>query len=148
MWASDIDEDALDLTYENALRAGVEEHLNIFCADARQIVKPDRRGSILCNPPYGERLMTPEEVEELYREMGRHFAAFEPWHIYVLTSHENFAGLYGRCADRARKVYNGMIPCYLYQFFKPAAARQMPAQQQHKKGNEHHGKEFSNKRRY
>ncbi|MBQ8718576.1 MAG: class I SAM-dependent RNA methyltransferase [Clostridia bacterium] len=146
VWASDLDEDALDLTYENALRAGVEEYLNIFSADARQIEKPDRRGTILCNPPYGERLMTPEEVEALYREMGRHFASFDPWQIYVLTSHEGFERLYGRRADKIRKLYNGMIPCYLYQFFKPAAAREDMARREHKKGNEHHGKQFSNKR--
>jgi putative N6-adenine-specific DNA methylase len=119
VWASDLDEEALDLTYENALRAGVEEYLNIFSADARQIEKPDRRGTILCNPPYGERLMTPEEVEQLYREMGQHFAGFDPWQIYVLTSHEGFEKLYGRRADKIRKLYNGMIPCNLYQYFKP-----------------------------
>ena len=123
VWASDIDEDALDLTYENALRAGVEEHLNIFTADARSIIKPDRKGTILCNPPYGERLMTPAEVEALYREMGKCFAAFDPWQIYVLTSHETFETLYGCRADKVRKLYNGMIPCYLYQYFKPAAIR-------------------------
>lgn len=56
-WASDIDEDILDLTYANALRAGVEENINIFCTDARSIKKPsDRRGTIICNPPYGERM--------------------------------------------------------------------------------------------
>ena len=146
IWASDLDEDALDLTYENALRAGVEEYLNIFSADAREIVKPDRRGTILCNPPYGERLMTPEEVEQLYREMGQHFATFDPWQSYVLTSHEAFERLYGRRADKIRKLYNGMIPCYLYQFFKPAAAREETARRDYKKGKEHHGKQFSNKR--
>lgn len=148
VWASDLDEEALDLTYENALRAGVEEYLNIFSADARQIEKPDRRGTILCNPPYGERLMTPEEVEQLYREMGQHFAGFDPWQIYVLTSHEGFEKLYGHRADKIRKLYNGMIPCYLYQFFKPAAARQNEARTGYKKGNEHHGKPNQNKRRY
>lgn len=148
VWASDLDEEALDLTYENALRAGVEEYLNIFSADARQIEKPDRRGTILCNPPYGERLMTPEEVEQLYREMGQHFAGFDPWQIYVLTSHEGFEKLYGRRADKIRKLYNGMISCYLYQFFKPAAARQNEARTGYKKGNEHHGKPNQNKRRY
>ena len=148
VWASDLDEEALDLTYENALRAGVEEYLNIFSADARQIEKPDRRGTILCNPPYGERLMTPEEVEQLYREMGQHFAGFDPWQIYVLTSHEGFEKLYGRRADKIRKLYNGMIPCYLYQFCTPAAARQIEARTGYKKGNEHHGKPNQNKRRY
>ncbi|MBQ7338343.1 MAG: class I SAM-dependent RNA methyltransferase [Clostridia bacterium] len=148
VWASDIDEDALDLTYENALRAGVEEQLNIFTADARQIVKPDRRGTILCNPPYGERLMTPEQVETLYREMGRHFATFDPWQIYVLTSHEEFERLYGRRADKVRKLYNGMIPCYLYQFFKPAAARENAPKGNFKKGRHNDGKHDQNKRRY
>ena len=119
IWASDIDEDATDITYENALRAGVTDYLNIFTADARKIEKPDRRGTIICNPPYGERLMTPREAELLYREMGKNFAAFEPWQIYVLTSMESFERCYGRRADKVRKLYNGMIPCNLYQYFKP-----------------------------
>jgi putative N6-adenine-specific DNA methylase len=118
VWASDIDEDILDVAYENALRAGVEEHINLFCADARTIQKPDRRGSILCNPPYGERLMTPEEAECLYREIGQNFEAFHPWHIYIITSHPSFERAYGKHADKIRKLYNGMIPCNLYQFFK------------------------------
>ena len=67
IWASDIDEEATDIAYENALRAGVTDYLNIFTADARKIKKPDRRGTIICNPPYGERLMTPREAEQLYR---------------------------------------------------------------------------------
>ena len=119
IYASDIDEDATDIAYENALRAGVTDHLNIFCADARKIEKPDRRGTIICNPPYGERLMTPREVEMLYRDMGKCFEGFYPWQIYVLTSHEGFERCYGRRADKVRKLYNGMIPCNLYQYFKP-----------------------------
>ncbi len=118
-FASDIDEDMLDLVYENAVRAGVEEHLNIFAADARSIEKPDRRGTIICNPPYGERLMSESEVAALYADMGRNFARFEPWQIYVITSCENFERLYRRRADKTRRLYNGMIPCTLYQFFKP-----------------------------
>ena len=119
IWASDIDEEILDVAYENALRAGVEEHLRIFQADVREIEKPDRRGSIVCNPPYGERLLTPEEAEALYREMGRVFDGFLPWQIYVITSHPAFEKCYGRRADKIRKLYNGMIPCNLYQYFKP-----------------------------
>ena len=119
-WASDIDEDILDVTYENALRAGVEDSLNIFCTDARKIQKPaDRRGTIICNPPYGERMGDMREVEMLYREIGRNFRNFEPWHIYVITSCDYFEKLYGRKADKTRKLYNGMLPCTLYQFFKP-----------------------------
>ena len=119
IWASDIDEDATDIAYENALRAGVIDYLNIFTADARKIEKPDRRGTIICNPPYGERLMTPREAEQLYRDIGKNFATFEPWQIYVLTSMESFERCYGRRADKVRKLYNGMIPCNLYQYYKP-----------------------------
>lgn len=118
-YASDIDEDMLDVTYENALRAGVEEHINIFEADARKIAKLDRRGTIVCNPPYGERLMTENEVKELYREIGKTFSLLAPWQIYVITSCADFERLYGRRADKVKKLYNGMIPCFLYQFFKP-----------------------------
>lgn len=122
-FASDIDENMLDVVYENALRAGVEEHIRIFEADARTIQKPDRRGTIICNPPYGERLMSESEVESLYAAIGKNFAKFEPWQVYVITSCDRFERLYGRRADKTRRLYNGMIPCTLYQFFKPAEAR-------------------------
>ena len=118
VWASDIDEGILDVTYENALRAGVEDHLRIFDADVRKIEKPDRRGTIVCNPPYGERLMTPETVAVLYREMGKSLWNFLPWHLYIITSHPQFEALFGHKADKVRKLYNGMIPCNLYQYFK------------------------------
>ena len=124
-WASDIDEDILDVAYENALRAGVEDCINIFNCDARRIEKPEgRRGTIVCNPPYGERMGDMREVEYLYRDIGRHFKDFEPWHVYVITSCDYFEKLYGRRADKTRKLYNGMLPCTLYQFFKPAEFRQ------------------------
>ena len=119
VYASDIDEDILDVVYENALRAGVEEHMRIFTADVRQIQKDDRRGTVVCNPPYGERLMTKQEAEQLYRDMGRAFAKLAPWQIYIITSHPAFERFYGQRADKIRKLYNGMIPCSLYQYFKP-----------------------------
>lgn len=118
-YASDIDDGVLDVAYENALRAGVEEYLNIFNADARKIEKLDRRGSVVCNPPYGERLMSEREVAELYAEIGKAFEKLYPWQVYVITSCENFERLYGRRADKVKRLYNGMIPCNLYQFFKP-----------------------------
>ena len=125
-YASDIDEDILDVAYESAVRAGVEEHLNIFAADARTIKKEDRRGTSACNPPYGERLMDRREVETLYAEIGRTFAELAPWQIYVITSCENFERLYGRRADKVKKLYNGMLPCNLYEFFKPAENKKGP----------------------
>lgn len=124
VYASDIDDAILDVTYENALRAGVEEHLNIFQADVRKIEKKDCKGTVVCNPPYGERLMTPEEVAVLYRDMGHAFARLAPWQIYVITSHPEFERLYGQRADKTKKLYNGMIPCSLYQYFRPQERRQ------------------------
>ena len=117
---SDIDPEVLAKARENAKRAGVENNIKFFTADARNITKTEgRRGTVACNPPYGERLMTVSEAEALYRDMGRAFEKLSPWQIYVLTSAENFERLYGRRADKIRKLYNGMIPCRLYQYFKP-----------------------------
>ena len=123
VWASDIDPAVLQTAKENAERAGVDDRIRFFVQDARRLEKPDRRGTVVCNPPYGERLMTKKEAEALYREMGRTFAKLDPWQIYVLTSAENFQALYGRRADKVRKLYNGMIPCQLYQYFRPQSKR-------------------------
>ncbi|MBO7302695.1 MAG: class I SAM-dependent RNA methyltransferase [Clostridia bacterium] len=117
-YASDIDESVLEIAKQNAERAGVDDRIKFFKADARKIEKLDRRGTIVCNPPYGERLMTVREVERLYRDIGETFSKLSPWQIYILTSAEDFQRLYGRRADKVRKLYNGMIPCSLYQYFK------------------------------
>lgn len=119
VYASDIDREVLEYAKANADRAGVLSNMKIFEQDARKIEKLDRRGTIVCNPPYGERMMTERQVESLYREIGKTFSALSPWQIYVLTSCESFERCYGRRADKKRKLYNGMIPCTLYQFFKP-----------------------------
>ncbi len=118
VYASDIDASVLEIAKENAENAGVEDRIKIFQADARKIQKLDRRGTIVCNPPYGERLMTPTQTQTLYREIGKTFSSLSPWQIYVLTSSETFERDYGKRADKVRKLYNGMIPCFLYQFFK------------------------------
>lgn len=119
VYASDIDREVLEYAKANADRAGVLSNMKIFEQDARKIEKLDCRGTIVCNPPYGERMMTERQVESLYREIGKTFSRLSPWQIYVLTSHEGFERFYGRRADKKRKLYNGMIPCNLYQFFKP-----------------------------
>lgn len=122
-YASDIDPEVLAVAKENAERAGVDNRIRFFVKNALDIRKENRRGTIVCNPPYGERLMTPEQVRALYRDMGKTFSALEPWQIYILTSSEEFERLYGRRADKVRKLYNGMIPCRLYQYFKPVAGK-------------------------
>ena len=118
VYASDIDEECVKLTKDNAYRAGVLNSLKVFRQDARRISAPGRRGTIVTNPPYGERIGTTSEVERLYRDIGVHFRSLAPWQVYVITSHDGFERLYGKKADKVKKLYNGMIPCYLYQFFK------------------------------
>ena len=117
-YATDIDTAAVALAEKNATLAGVSDCVNVFRADARKILAEGRRGTIVTNPPYGERLGTQREAEALYREIGEHFRGLSPWQVYVITSHPGFERFYGRKADKVRKLYNGMLPCYLYQYFK------------------------------
>ena len=118
-FASDIDPDAVALAKKNAALAGVADSIRIFERDARRIEAPTgRRGTIVTNPPYGERLGTVRSAEALYRDIGERFRALSPWQVYVITSHRGFERFYGRRADKIRKLYNGMLPCYLYQYFK------------------------------
>lgn len=117
-YASDIDPRCVSLTKENCSRAGVTGSVKAFARDALEIKTGGRRGTIVTNPPYGERLLTVERAEELYRAMGKHFSTLDNWQIYILSPNEDFERLYGRRADKVRKLYNGMIKCGYYQFFK------------------------------
>lgn len=118
VYASDIDPKMVDLARGNIRRAGMGATIKCFERDATKIVKAERRATIVCNPPYGERLCDLREVEELYRAMGQCFSRLAPWQIYVLTSVPDFERLYGRRADKVRTLYNGMIKCGFFQFFK------------------------------
>ena len=118
VFSSDIDKNCVALTERNAKAAGVADIVKPFVMDARKISAPGRRATVVANPPYGERLSNPAAVEKLYREIGEHFRSLSPWQIYIITSHPAFERLYGKRADKVRKLYNGMIPCYLYQYFK------------------------------
>lgn len=122
-YASDIDIKAVKLTEENVRRAGVGNQIKVFCKNALEIASGGMKGSIICNPPYGERLLTPIQAQELYRNMGKTFSKLEKWHIYVLTSDECFEKAFGRRADKVRKLYNGMIKCGFYQFFRGERTR-------------------------
>ena len=117
-YASDIDPECVRLAEKNTALAGVSDVVKVFSADARKISAEGRRGTIVTNPPYGERLGTKAQAEELYRALGVHFQSLSPWQVYIITSHKSFEKFYGKRADKVRKLYNGMLPCYLYQFFK------------------------------
>ncbi|MBQ7500918.1 MAG: class I SAM-dependent RNA methyltransferase [Clostridia bacterium] len=117
-FASDIDPMCIKTAEANARRAGVSDMLKIFGMNALDIKKDDKRVTIVCNPPYGERLSTVKECEKLYREMGTVFSELSPWQIYILTSHPDFQKIYGKRADKVRVLYNGMIKCGFYQYFR------------------------------
>lgn len=118
IFASDIDKDAVSLSVKNAKKAGVDKYIKFSVCDAAKVPVFSEKGVIVCNPPYGERLMDNTSCEALYRKIGKHFSSFPNAGKYVLTSHEGFEECYGRSADKKRKLYNGMLKCYLYQYFK------------------------------
>lgn len=121
IYGMDIDPNCIEISRQNAKRAGVADLVNFSVADVRKFKSPidGARGTIVCNPPYGERMSDRKEAELLYKEMGKAFSCSVPnWQIYVLTCNEMFEKCFGRRADKVRKLYNGMIPCLYYQFFK------------------------------
>ena len=122
-YASDIDKACVEITKSNIQRSGMGMFVKPFVKDALTIETQGRRGTIVCNPPYGERIFTIEQAENLYREMGRHFATLGAWQIYILSSHEQFPQLYGRKPDKIRCLRNGIIKCGYFQYYKPRAKR-------------------------
>lgn len=117
-YGSDIDGEAVKLAIQNAARLPIGEKLHFEKRDIRDFKKYSERGTVLCNPPYGERLLDIKEAEELYREMGKVFDKQHGWSYYVITPDEEFEECFGRKADKCRKLYNGMIKCRLYMYFK------------------------------
>lgn len=116
--ASDIDPHAVALARENAARAGVNDIIRFEVADAMKFDRKTERGVIVTNPPYGERIMEKQEAEELYRGFGAAYRASENWQLYLLSSHTEFERTFGQQADKKRKLYNGMIKCDLFMYFK------------------------------
>ncbi len=117
-YGSDIDKSVLKTAQANVKRARMDKFVKLFNADALNIKNDGVRTTIVCNPPYGERLDSIKEARTLYRKMGEVFPALSPWQIYIITSEEEFEKLYGRKADKVRKLYNGMLKCGYYQYFK------------------------------
>lgn len=116
LFASDIDPRAVALARENARRAGVEKYIDFSVADARDFSRKTENGTLCTNPPYGERLLEKEAAVELMRAFGKTMRETENWKTYVISSLENFENVYGKRADKRRRLYNGMIPCQLYMY--------------------------------
>lgn len=115
---SDIDPQAVALTRENARRAGLSGCVSAEAASLSAFAPEGPRGVVITNPPYGERLLDARAAEELCREMGRKFPQRHGWRYTVISPQEEFERLFGRPADKRRKVYNGMMKCQLYFYFR------------------------------
>lgn len=115
---SDIDPKAIAIARENAQRAGVADIVRFEVADATAFSRRTERGVIVTNPPYGERIMEKQQAEELYRAFGKAWRETENWQLYLLSSHTEFERCFGKTADKKRKLYNGMIKCDLFMYFK------------------------------
>ena len=115
---SDIDPKAVAIARENAERAGVSDIVRFEVADAAAFDRKTERGVIVTNPPYGERIMEKAQAEALYRAFGAAWRKTENWQLYLLSSHTEFERCFGKTADKKRKLYNGMIKCDLFMYFK------------------------------
>ena len=115
----DIDPEVVKLARENAKLAGVDHMIHFQQRPVSALSHPKKYGFIITNPPYGERLEDKAALPSLYREFGERFAALDSWSAYMITSYEDTERYFGRKADRNRKIYNGMIKTYFYQFMGP-----------------------------
>jgi len=114
----DIDGAAISLTLENARKAGVIANIHAEKRDISDFISEGEYGCVICNPPYGERLLDIHQAEDIYRTMGNVFEQKHGWSYSIISPDETFEDCYGRKADRRRKLYNGMIKCQLYMYFK------------------------------
>jgi putative N6-adenine-specific DNA methylase len=114
----DSSSSAIDLTIQNAKKAGVGDIVKAEIQDISKFKQDEERAIVACNPPYGERMLDIKEAEKIYQQMGSVFYNRKGWSYFVISPHENFEGLFGRNADKKRKLYNGMIKCNLFQYFK------------------------------
>ena len=113
----DSDPDCVRLTLENAAKAGVSKYVQAEKLDIRSFGYPENKIKLLTNPPYGERMLEIEEAREIYKTMGERLLPLGDNSLYVITPDEEFESLFGKKADKNRKLYNGMLMCRLYMYF-------------------------------
>jgi len=116
---ADTDKRSILRARDNAANIGLEEDITFFMKDMREVDLYNEYGVVVTNPPYGERMGDVEEVVQLYKDFGEKFKQLDTWSIYLITSNENFEKLYGKKADKKRKLYNGRIKVDYYQFYGP-----------------------------
>ena len=119
----DLDPDIVKCAMANAKEAGVDKYIHFQARDVKDLKNPKHYGFIITNPPYGERLEEKAALPELYKTIGESFAGLSDWSMYLITSYEDAEKYIGRKADKNRKIYNGMIKSYFYQFMGPKPPR-------------------------
>ncbi|MCR5145242.1 MAG: class I SAM-dependent RNA methyltransferase [Lachnospiraceae bacterium] len=115
----DIDGDMVRIARENARQAGVDKLIHFQKRGVADLKHPKKYGFIITNPPYGERLEEKKDLPELYTTIGKVYRELDSWSLYIITSYEDAQRYIGRKADKNRKLYNGMIRTYYYQFMGP-----------------------------
>ena len=115
----DLDGDVVKAARENAKRAGVVQLIHFQQRPVAELHHPKKYGFIITNPPYGERLEDKADLPELYTQIGEVYNALDSWSLYMITSYEEAERYIGRKADKNRKIYNGMLKTYFYQFMGP-----------------------------
>lgn len=120
----DMDPRAISIARENAVLAGVADIVHFQVRDVKDFSTSRQYGTIICNPPYGERLNEVKEVEQLYKVMGKVFKPYSTWSKYIITSHDGFENAYGEKSTKNRKLYNGRIKTHFYMYFGERPPRQ------------------------
>lgn len=119
----DIDGEVLRAARENAKEAGVDHLIHFQQREVKDLRHPKKYGFIITNPPYGERLEDKETLPQIYKDFGASFKQLDSWSAYMITSYEDTERYFGRKADKNRKIYNGMLKTYFYQFLGPKPSR-------------------------
>lgn len=115
----DIDDEMVRIARENAKFAGVEQYIHFQRRGIEALSHPKKYGFIITNPPYGERLEDKNTIASIYRTLGERYRQLDSWSLYMITSYEDAQQMIGRKADKNRKIYNGMLKTYYYQFMGP-----------------------------
>lgn len=114
----DIDGSVIDLARDNAYKAGMSKRIKFERRDIADFELDGEKGVVVCNPPYGERLLDVDSARKIYKTMGEKFERRQGWSYAIITPDEEFEKHFGRKCDKERKLYNGMLQCRLYMYFK------------------------------
>lgn len=125
----DIDSDMVKAARQNAMEAGVEEYIHFQQRPVSALSHAKKYGFVITNPPYGERLEEKNALPALYKEFGEAFGGLDAWSCYMITSYEEAEKYFGKKADKNRKIYNGMMKTYFYQFMGPRPPKRRTEEQ-------------------